>query len=154
MVLPIVPQCNQTLQAPDDGYVSQITGKAGDIAVYSCKDNYVPVGIVSSTCQEDGQWSTTQPPQCKGLYMLCISCQSFPPHLKLPCVIHWRDQRTAGYYILQTVKLNLSVVMAMKSKEAENLFARMGNGEQSPPVRVFACAQCEILFACVEMHMC
>ena len=49
------------LGSPDNGYVSLSGNGPGSTATYGCNLGYVRVGTATRTCQDDGEWSGSEP---------------------------------------------------------------------------------------------
>ena len=49
------------LESPENGEVTQTGTLVGSVAIYSCFPGFELVGEETRTCQENGQWSGTEP---------------------------------------------------------------------------------------------
>ena len=54
-----------TVTRPENGNVNQFGNTPGDLAIYSCDDNFELSGETMRTCGQDGQWEG-EAPLCKG----------------------------------------------------------------------------------------
>ena len=55
------------LFGPDNGQVVFIGTSAGDVATYSCIENYILRGSPLRICQADNQWSGDEPTCFRGI---------------------------------------------------------------------------------------
>ena len=71
VLAPVIVTCDE-LTAPANGDVNQPGNSVGTVARYTCKDGFELIGNKTRTCQEDGEWSGTDP-TCKCEHILLLA---------------------------------------------------------------------------------
>ena len=77
LVVCFLERCTQ-LSNPNSGNVTMVTDGQKTTATYVCSEGYTIQGMQQQsliiTCQEDGQWSLTDTPECgRAYFSLCLS---------------------------------------------------------------------------------